>query len=44
MRRLTEASPARTRICGAGFPPRGLERVAGTSFDSGHVIIECRRA
>ena len=29
---------------GAGFAPRGLERVAATSFDSGHVIIEYRRA
>ncbi|MET1007612.1 MAG: dihydrofolate reductase family protein [Propionibacteriaceae bacterium] len=29
---------------GAGFASRGLERVAATSFDSGHVIIEYRRA
>jgi dihydrofolate reductase len=29
---------------GAGFAPRGLERVGATSFDSGHVIIEYRRA
>ena len=29
---------------GAGFAPRSLEAVGATSFDSGHVILEYRRA